>query len=31
LVLVAEAMLRPYASGMVAHGWNIDEESPCLG
>jgi len=27
LVLVAEAMLRPYASGVVAHGWNIDEES----
>jgi hypothetical protein len=27
-VLVAEAMPRPYASGVVAHGWNIDEESP---
>ena len=26
LVLVAEAMPRPYASGVVAHGWNIDEE-----
>ena len=31
LVLVAEARPRPYASGMVAHGWNIDEESPCPG
>jgi len=30
-VLVAEARPRPYASGMVAHGWNIDEESPCPG
>ena len=27
LVLVAEARPRPYASGVVAHGWNIDEES----
>jgi len=25
-VLVAEARPRPYASGVVAHGWNIDEE-----
>lgn len=31
LVLVAEAMPRPYVSGVVAHGWNIDEESPCPG
>lgn len=29
-MLVAEARPRPYASGVVAHGWNIDEESPCL-
>src|SRR5690606_39168590 len=29
LVLVAEARPRPFASGVVAHGWNIDEESPC--
>lgn len=28
-VLVAEARPRPCASGVVAHGWNIDEESPC--
>jgi len=28
LVLVAEARPRPYASGVVAHGWNIDEEPP---
>jgi len=27
-VLVAEAMPRPYVSGVVAHGWNIDEELP---
>lgn len=27
LVLVAEARPRPYASGVVAHGWNIDEGS----
>ena len=25
-MLVAEARPRPYASGVVAHGWNIDEE-----
>ena len=31
LVLVAEARPRPYVSGVVAHGWNIDEESPCPG
>jgi hypothetical protein len=30
-VLVAEAMPRPYVSGVVAHGWNIDEESPLSG
>ena len=30
-MLVAEAMPRPYASGVVAHGWNIDEESLCHG
>ncbi len=24
-------MPRPYVSGVVAHGWNIDEESPCSG
>jgi hypothetical protein len=27
-LVVAEARPRPYASGVVAHGWNIDEESP---
>ena len=27
-MLVAEARPRPYASGVVAHGWNIDEEPP---
>lgn len=31
LVLVAEAAPRPFVSGVVAHGWNIDEESPCPG
>ena len=30
-VLVAEARPRPYVSGVVAHGWNIDEGSPCPG
>jgi hypothetical protein len=29
-VVVAEARPRPHASGVVAHGWNIDEESPGL-
>lgn len=24
-------MPRPYASGVVAHGWNIDEGSPLPG
>ncbi len=30
-MLVAEAMPGPYVPGVVAHGWNIDEESPCSG
>lgn len=27
--VVAEARPRPCASGVVAHGWNIDESLPC--